>query len=290
MKQSYLYLSLVIAMFLWGMSWPTSKILSFYANVEFIVLWRFFFVLVGSLPILLFLKISLKISKKTLKWLFIAGGLNALYAFIFFLALRYGTAGKGGVLVTTMVPIFSYLFLFLGFKKSYKLSKYEIFGLFIGIISGLFLLNLNSLEELFGRFNVLFLLCAFIWALMSLCTHKTKGEHPLAVNFYVNGISFLFFTPLLLNDESFFILEADMKFWLNMFVVAFLSTVVGTSIYYYGIHILGNVRANSFILITPASALLTSFLILNEVPTTLTLVGGALAIVAIYFMGKKGKA
>ena len=97
-------------MFLWGMSWPTSKILSSYANVEFVVLWRFFFVLVGSLPILLLLKISLKISKKTLKWLFIAGGLNALYAFTFFLALRYGTAGKGGVLVTTMVPIFSYLF------------------------------------------------------------------------------------------------------------------------------------------------------------------------------------
>ncbi|TNB60572.1 DMT family transporter [Campylobacter helveticus] len=290
MKHGYLYLSLIIAMFLWGMSWPTSKILSSYANAEFVVLWRFFFVIIGSLPVLLFLKISLKLSKDALKWLFIAGSLNALYAFSFFLALRYGTAGKGGVLVTTMVPIFSYLFLFLGFKKSHKLSKSEILGLFIGIISGLCLLNLNSLEELFGRFNVLFLFCAFVWALMSLCTHKTKGSHPLAVNFYVNCISFLLFTPLFLDSDSLFILEVDMKFWLNMFVVAFLSTVVGTSIYYYGIHILGSVRANSFILVTPVSALFTSFLILDEVPTLLTLIGCALAIMAIYFMGKKGKA
>ncbi|EAK4186305.1 EamA/RhaT family transporter, partial [Campylobacter coli] len=48
--------------------------------------------------------------------------------------------------------------------------------------------------------------------------------------------------------------------------------------------ILGSVKANSFVLITPASALICSFFILDEVPTILTLIGCVLAIFAIYFI------
>lgn len=81
----------------------------------------------------------------------------------------------------------------------------------------------------------------------------------------------------------------EFKFWISMFVVAFLSTIIGTSIYYYGIHILGSVKANSFVLITPASALICSYFILDEVPNALTLLGCALAIGAIYFINIYGK-
>ncbi len=89
--------------------------------------------------------------------------------------------------------------------------------------------------------------------------------------------------------HSFEILSSDAKFWINMFVVAFLSTVVGTSIYYYGIYILGSVKANSFVLITPASALICSYFILDEVPNALTLLGCALAIGDIYFINIYGE-
>lgn len=52
---------------------------------------------------------------------------------------------------------------------------------------------------------------------------------------------------------------------------------------------LGSVKANSFVLITPASALICSFFILDEVPTILTLIGCVLAIFAIYFINIYGK-
>ncbi|HDZ5087266.1 TPA: DMT family transporter [Campylobacter jejuni] len=294
-RLKYLFILLVIAMFLWGSSWPTSKILANYTDTSIITFWRFFFVVIGSFFVLNFLKIPLKLEKTALKWVFIAGVLNGLYAFVFFIAIKHGLAGKGGVLVTTMIPIFSYLIFMIVIlfqkdeKSNHKITKSEILGLFLGLVSGLCLLNLGSIEELFGKFNALFLSCAFIWALMAVFTDKAKGTHPLTINFYINLISLLMFSWVLFDLKSYEIFHFDLNFWASLFVVAFLSTVVGTSIYYYGIHILGSIKANSFVLITPASALICSFFILNEVPTVLTLIGCVLAIFAIYFINIYGK-
>ncbi|HED8364667.1 TPA: DMT family transporter [Campylobacter jejuni] len=294
-RLKYLFILLVIAMFLWGLSWPTSKILANYTDTSIITFWRFFFVVIGSFFVLSFLKIPLKLEKTALKWVLIAGILNGLYVFVFFIAIKHGLAGKGGVLVTTMIPIFSYLIFMIAIlfqkdeKSNHKITKSEILGLFLGLISGLCLLNLGSIEELFGNFNALFLSCAFIWALMAVCTNKAKEAHPLAINFYINLISLSMFSWVLFDLKSYEIFHFDLNFWASLFVVAFLSTVVGTSIYYYGIHILGSVKANSFVLITPASALICSFLILDEIPTILTLIGCVLAIFAIYFINIYGK-
>ncbi|HED6608487.1 TPA: DMT family transporter [Campylobacter coli] len=294
-RSKYLFILLVIAMFLWGSSWPTSKILANYTDTSIITFWRFFFVVLGSFFVLSFLKIPLRLEKNALKWVLIAGVLNGLYVFVFFIAIKHGLAGKGGVLVTTMIPIFSYLIFVIAIffqkdkKSTHKITKSEILGLFLGLISGLCLLNLGSMEELLSKFNALFLSCAFIWALMAVFTHKAKGTHPLAINFYINLMSLLMFSWVLFDLKSYEIFQFDFKFWINLFVVAFLSTVVGTSIYYYGIHILGSVKANSFVLITPASALICSFFILDEVPTILTLIGCVLAIFAIYFINIYGK-
>lgn len=290
MKERYLFVLLFIAMFFWGLSWPSSKILTQYASAPIITFWRFFFIVLGSLLVLWSLKLPFKLPKNVLKWVILVGILNALYTLIFFMALRYGAAGKGGVLVATMVPIISYIFFIiaLSLNKNEKLSqnikKNQILGLILGLISGFFLLELGSLEELFSKFNILFLACAFIWATLTIFTHKTKGTNALIINFYVQLISMLVFTPVLFMPHSFEVLSSDMKFWLNMFAVAFLSTVVGTSLYYYGIQKLGNVKANSFVLITPVSALICSYFILDEVPNMLTLLGCALALLAIYFM------
>ncbi|EOF7244882.1 DMT family transporter [Campylobacter jejuni] len=269
--------------------------LSAYADTSVITFWRFFFVLLGSLMVLGFLRIPLRLEKSILKWVLIAGILNGLYTFVFFIAIKHGLAGKGGVLVTTMIPIFSYLIFMIAIlfqkdkKSTHKITKSEILGLFLGLLSGFCLLNLGSLEDLFGKFNILFLTCSFIWALIAVFNHKAKGAHPLAINFYINLISVLMFSWILFDVKSYEIFHFEFKFWISMFVVAFLSTIIGTSIYYYGIHILGSVKANSFILITPASALICSYFILDEVPNALTLLGCALAIGAIYFINIYGK-
>ena len=69
-----------------------------------------------------------------------------------------------------------------------------------------------------------------------------------------------------------------------LFVAAVLSTAIGTSIYYVGISNLGATKASSFQLLVPATALGSSFVILGEIPSVLTIFGGILAIIATYLI------
>ncbi|KAA6227188.1 MULTISPECIES: DMT family transporter [unclassified Campylobacter] len=288
MKEYTLFFLLVLAMFLWGSSWASSKILISYTSADIVTLWRFFFVFIGSIFLAFIFKIKLRIDRHIFKWVLLAGIFNSLYVLLLFTALNYGASGRGGVIVNTMIPIFSYLFFIFHVKlikkEKIELKKSEIFGLCLGLISGLFLFDISKFNELFGPFNMLFLCCALIWSGGTILTYKTNSTNALSVNFYVNLISFLIFSPLLFKVQSYEIFSYDFKFWLAMFTLAFLSTIIGTSIYYYGVHKLGSKKANSFVLITPISALLISFIVLNEVPSTSTIIGCFFAILAIYFI------
>lgn len=287
----FLYALMALAMFFWGLSWASSKVLVAYSDAYTIAFWRFFFVLVGLFVLLLILKISLTTPRKFIKWIVLASICNVIYSVLYFAALNYGQAGKGGVLVTTLTPIFTYLLvLFIIFwqKRSLqKVPKNEIIGLCLGIISGFFLLNLGSVDELFGKFNTFFVLCAFDWALMSIFTQKIR-TNPLVMNFYITLFSLVAFVPIWFEPATYFLFEAPLCFWFHLFCVAILSTLVGTSIYYLGIKELGSAKANSFMLLVPASALICSYFVLGEKPSLLTLFGTALAICAIYLINGKG--
>lgn len=287
----FLYALMALAMFFWGLSWASSKVLVAYSDAYTIAFWRFFFVLVGLFVLLLILKIPLTTSRKFIKWIVLASICNVIYSVLYFAALNYGQAGKGGVLVTTLTPIFTYLLvLFIIFwqKRSLqKVPKNEIIGLCLGIISGFFLLNLGSVDELFGKFNTFFILCAFDWALMSIFTQKIR-TNPLVMNFYITLFSLVAFVPIWFEPATYFLFEAPLRFWFHLFCVAILSTLVGTSIYYLGIKELGSAKANSFMLLVPASALICSYFVLGEKPSLLTLFGTALAICAIYLINGKG--
>lgn len=287
----FLYALMALAMFFWGLSWASSKVLVAYSDAYTIAFWRFFFVLVGLFVLILILKIPLATPRKFIKWIVLASICNVIYSVLYFAALNYGQAGKGGVLVTTLTPIFTYLLvLFIIFwqKRSLqKVPKNEIIGLCLGIISGFFLLNLGSVDELFGKFNTFFILCAFDWALMSIFTQKIR-TNPLVMNFYITLFSLVAFVPIWFEPATYFLFEAPLRFWFHLFCVAILSTLVGTSIYYVGIKELGSAKANSFMLLVPASALICSYFVLGEKPSLLTLFGTALAICAIYLINGKG--
>ncbi|VEG82465.1 Uncharacterised protein [Wolinella succinogenes] len=52
---------------------------------------------------------------------------NSLYSILFFTGLRFGFAGAGGVLVTTLIPVFAYLLSY--WLYSNPLEKHEVSGL-----------------------------------------------------------------------------------------------------------------------------------------------------------------
>ena len=279
---------LVIAMLFWGVSWPSSKVLVSYTGADVITFWRFFFALLASIPFVMLFKIPLKINAKAFSLLMVVAILNCCYSLFFFAGLNYGNAGKGGVLVTTITPVFVYLLTF-GLYKIHKdtsrqMKSNEILGVFLGVVAGVCLLDLGDLQTLFSRFNVFFVLCALDWAILTLVCQRLR-IHPIAINFYITFFSVVLFSPIfLIQPEMLEIFNFDLRFWCMLLTIAVLSTAIGTSIYYMGIAQVGAQKASSYPLLVPVFALVTSYLILGEVPSALTLFGGGIAIFAIYLI------
>lgn len=286
-KELVFSILLVVAMIFWGSSWASSKVLTSYTSADVITFWRFFFALMASIPLVIILRIPIRINGNALKYLFLASIANCVYSIMFFIGINYGAAGKGGVLVTTLTPVFVYLLTYFVHKlqgNPKNMRGNEVLGLTLGILAGICLLDLGNLSVLFSKSNVFFVLCALDWAVLTLICQRVR-IHPIAINFYITLFSVLlsapifFFEPAMLDIFSF-----DMHFWIMLCVIAVLSTAIGTSIFYMGVAQIGAEKASSYQLLVPLIALITSYFILGEIPSLLTLVGGGIAIFAIYLI------
>ena len=68
---------------------------------------------------------------------------------------HYGYAGKGAVLVTTLNPIITFIIMLFINKK---INKKEILGICLGLLGGLFIMNIfkEGFSHIFHRFPDLF--------------------------------------------------------------------------------------------------------------------------------------
>ena len=289
-KELIFSILLVVAMTFWGSSWASSKVLTSYTSADVITFWRFFFALMASIPLVIILRIPIRIDGSALKYLFLASITNCAYSIMFFIGVNYGAAGKGGVLVTTLTPVFVYLLTYWIHKiqNNPKMMRgNEILGLTLGIIAGICLLDLGNLSVLFSKSNVFFVLCALDWAVLTLICQRVR-IHPIAINFYITLFSVLLSSPIFFFESAMLdIFSFDARFWTMLFVVSVLSTAIGTSIFYMGVAQIGAEKASSYQLLVPLIALIalvTSYFILDEIPSLLTLFGGGIAIFAIYLI------
>lgn len=275
--QKIFILLMFVAMIFWGLSWPTSKILSSMHSPFIVAFGRFSLVALCLLPIIKFYKLSLKIPKNCLFVLFINVLSNASYSLVFFYAINFGNAGSAGIITTTLSPIIATVLNVVIFKSI--LNRREILGLFIGLISGIVFLS-NS-QSFLNAFNLFFILAAFLWACVTLSARKLP-LNPLVLNFYSAFFSSMLFIPFLQCSD--FTAFCDAKSLFLLLVIAILSTVFGTSVYYKSIIVLGVVKASCFTLLVPLFALILSIIILGESVESSTIFGGFLAVVAIYLI------
>ncbi len=277
-------------MVFWGLSWPSAKVISTFSDPIILTAYRYAVVFLTLLPILFFIKIPLTINKKGIPFVLISGFLLAFYSYMMFEGLSKGTAGAGGVLVTTLNPIMAY---FLGIAiKRQKPNVNETIGLILGLLAGCVLLKVwVSFDALFKSGNLYFLASAFIWSIMSRFTAKSNNYgSPFSFSLWMYLVTLLALIPFI----DFTSLKAtfeirEVKFWGNVLFGGAIVTSLATTIYFYATSKLGSEKASSFIFLVPFSAAISSWILLDEKLEINTILGGLLGISAVYMIQKRVK-
>ena len=276
---------MVFAMIFWGASWISTKVLTNYVNEYELVFLRMGICFISMFPLIYFFKLSFKIDLKSFIFILFASVILTLYSLVMFLGVQHGTGSFGGALVTTLIPIITFILIAFLNKKtiSLKHSFALILGAF-GVLNMLDIWNFN-LNEIFSKDNIYFLLAAFLWSILTIITSKATKINAFVFTFYTYIISsftlFIFFV-----DGNIFhkIVDFDFIFWFNMFIITILSTTFATSIYFIGASKLGAKEASSYIFLVRASALSFGDIFLGEEITFNVIIGTICTIIAIYIL------
>jgi drug/metabolite transporter (DMT)-like permease len=273
-------------MMIWGVSWPVSKILSKEANYETILFWRFFTTSIIYIPVISFTKQKLIPDKRAFIHILKGSIAIIIYNIFFFKGVTEGLPGLGGVLTTSLNPLFNFLLVAI-FSKS-SISGLKLLGLITGFLGGMIILQVWKFTpiELLKGANSYFILASITWAFLSIFTASSKETiSVISYGFFIHLVSTLFF--LLQGFENINFQNYSTTFWYSILYISGISTVFGTTMYFYASTQLGSAQASSFIFLVPLSALVSSWILLNEVPQTTTIIGGLLAILAVYKINRK---
>lgn len=281
---------MIISMIFWGLSWPSNHELVTYGSPIDLGVIRYALVILSLPVLLLVLKVPFTISKKGIPFLLISGTLMAVYNYTFLKGLQSGSAGAGGILVTTMNPIMAYAIGMLVDWKRPGLN--ESIGLGLGILGCCTLLEIWSNVNIFANpWNGFFLLSAFIWAVMSKFTSKSaKYGSPFAFSWWMYIVTMLILLPLMdFHAAGKLIQNTEFKFWGNLLFGSVIVTTLATTMYFFATAKIGAEKASSFIFTVPFTAALFSWMILGEEIKWHTIVGGILGIGAVYMINRKPK-
>ena len=272
-------------MLLWGGGWTALKILTVHVGVEVLSLWRFIIMFISFIPILFFLKTPLRLPKESTPYIFTSAVLNVAFMVLAYLGVERSTAGSGGVIITVLSPLFTFLLSSFIFKHMYNASQY--FGLLIGLCGGVIMLNVFNEKNFFQGGEIYFIFAAMTWAGVTLLAQKSHSHiHPIHYSFFISGIAMiiLFFINIF-NDIS-VVFDQGVKFWTALLYLGILGQSVATTIYFIASGKLGSSKASSFMFLVPLFALLISYMVLDEPIKVHIVLGGAICLVAVYLINK----
>ena len=274
-------LLMVMVTFTWALSGIATKYLSFYISENEIVVYRYFFAILSTLPLLWWMKIPLSINKRNLLLslllaIFLIGNTR-----FYFMGMQHGAAGLGAALVTVLIPIFVYIFMV--FSKKSKPTFRDWSVLLFGIIGVTFMMNFEqfTLSEWMRGGNFYFFLAAFFYALITIFGAFMRNMHVLAFNFYI--CIFALIIDWSLSFEGAFLSEVNMNkiFWINIFILSVLSTTIAATLYYIGLKVLGSKRCAEFSLLTPFFAIALGAIFFSEMLTLKNAIGTIMAVASL---------
>lgn len=281
-------LLVLIAMFFWGANWSAAKVVSALASPTYLVLFRFSLVSLFFIPVLWIQKIPFRISRKDSLIVLFSSLFMGVYQYLFFLGLRHGLAGSGGIVVTTLNPILTWLIVSIITQKRPK--GFEIIGLCVGLFSAFFFLRLweFDVQALFVSGTFHFLLASFFWAIVTVLREYASMSSLLYTFYTYLPIAILLGISLPINTiiaES----HQPLIFWLNLIFIASFGTIVSTSAFFYITQKTGAKSSSSYIFTVPVFAVVVATIVLKEPLPLSMIMGGICAMSSVYILNKKKK-
>ena len=271
----------------WGISWTSAKIVGQYIDSTTAIFYRFLFSTIFYFPIFPILNLNFSFKEIQLKMVAICSAILGLYNYFFFTGTNVGLAGIGGVLVTTTNPLFTMVLIAIISKR--YLTIREVFGITLGFLGGCFIINIWQLgwNQIFQSGNMYFILCATIWAVLTILISKTiPSTQSIHFTFLMYlGTTILAF-PFISTSNIMVIFSFDSIFWIHFFILSIGALTFGTTTYFVASQKLGPEKSSSYIFTVPVSALLASMIFLQETLDLFTFIGCVLTICAVFIINR----
>jgi drug/metabolite transporter (DMT)-like permease len=91
------------------------------------------------------------------------------------------------------------------------------------------------------------------------------------------------------RSDILIVFEQDARFWGALIFLSVLGQTVASTIYFVASGRLGSGVASSFMFLVPLTALVASYLLLEEIPSLYLLIGGIISVAGLYFINKAPK-
>ncbi len=275
-------------MFFWGAGWPALKLLTYSLPLEVVSFWRFFLMIFAFIPVLFYLKKPLVLKKEALKYILPSAVLNVLFMVFAFIGVQKGFAGSGGVIITTLSPVLTFMLVSLVFKK--HPPKMQLLGLVIGFIGGLIMLQVTTLLGDLNGAELYFLLCALVWAMLTLISQKSHSViHPVHYSFFIAIFATVILFFIALPHEIMAVTKESLAFWSALLYLAIFGQTIATTIYFIASGKLGSAHASSYMFLVPIFALGTSYILLGESVEIHIVIGGTITLLGVYLINRSQK-
>ncbi|TMP27490.1 EamA/RhaT family transporter [Pseudoalteromonas rubra] len=292
-NESPIVFALVSAMLFWGMSWISGKIIAEVAPAQVTVFYRLFLAAISMLPIMWVMQkfnlLNLRFNKRALAWSLPAGFFLAFYNQLFFLGLADGLPGKGGMLVTTSNPVFT--FILSAILLGQAINRRQGVGLAMGLGGGLMMIEVwhFDLDQILAAGNLYFILASLTWAFLTLISQRgTRYADFITFStlmyFWASLLSYAFAYQ---HDPFIGAAKFPAYYWHHLLFLSIVVVSIATSVFFLATQKLGPNRSSSFVFVVPVTAMGLSAWYFGERLSVGVAVGGACALCAVYLLNKK---